>query len=83
MDDGVIGRWVAMVVLCFLCCVSGAVWVCACGEEANNIRCVVVSEKNRKRKNNIRCVKKLCKEYFYNIPNAVHLGGIFIYYLYC
>ena len=37
-------------IVLFLCCVSGAVWVCACGEEANNIRCVVVSEKIEKRR---------------------------------
>jgi hypothetical protein len=36
MDDGVIGWWVAMVILCFLWCVSGAVGVHV--EQWNNIR---------------------------------------------
>jgi hypothetical protein len=32
--------------------------------EINNIRCVVVSEKNRKKKNNIRCVKNHARGIF-------------------
>jgi hypothetical protein len=46
--------------------------------EINNIRSVAVSEKNRKKKNNIHCVKKLCKGYFCNIPNAVDLGNFYL-----
>jgi hypothetical protein len=46
--------------------------------EINNIRCVVVSEKNSKKENNIRCVKKSCKGYFCNITNAVDLGHFYL-----